>query len=445
MATTKAAETVRAVEIDAGVIRRALAGNRDNRQRIKDTVCAGLQLVIGPRSAAWEYSYKPRGLTNDGKRHPTRTLRFGDVTTHTANEARTHCDAVKREVAAGRDPVADDRRAAEVEQAQAARRTSTSVAAETYITAQLGGDSDNQTKHQRNEAAHVRAAIKELECGALEPGELKVADMRRLVDMHRARPATGVHRLGALRRFFDSLVEDERIEVNPAKMLSSKSRPKPAKARNTYPDAAEMQALWRAAAKIGGVEGDYLQCLILLPFRRAELADAPVAYFDATSGRMVLEGQVTKNGDDFAIPCPPGAREILKARAKAADNVRDAFLFPLSSKEGEPFHCYSDLMAEWRKESGVPTVKFHDMRRVFVTELAEHQIGDSDLADSLLNHRQAETRGGVKGVYQKAKMNEPRRRMMESWGRLVAHAVEHGRWPREVEDDDMVANITDAR
>ena len=81
-----------------------------------------------------------------------------------------------------------------------------------------------------------------------------------------------------------------------------------------------------------------------------------------------------------------------------------------------------------------------------MTELAEHQKGDSDLADSLLNHRQAETRSGVKGAYQQAKLTEPRKRLMREWGRLVAHAVEHGEWPREKEkreDEERGNNVVE--
>jgi integrase len=124
------------------------------------------------------------------------------------------------------------------------------------------------------------------------------------------------------------------------------------------------------------------------------------------------------------------AREIIERRIegrKAGD-----LLFPMSSKAGEPMKAWSDLMAELRSESGVPSVKLHDLRRLFVSELAEHEVGNADLLDSLLNHRQAETRGGVKGVYQRSKMAEPRRQAMEAWGQLLAHAVEHGTWPREV-------------
>lgn len=438
----QASGDARAVEIDAGVIRRAMARRGEGRERIADTVCKGLRLVVGARGATFEYSYRPRGFADGGKRHPQRTVRVGDVTTHTINEARAAADSIKEEVRKGGDPVTDSRRASEVKQTQAARRVSISTAAETYITSRLNAE----TKHGRGEAAHVRAAIVELKCGVLEPAELRVADLRRLANLHRDRPATGVHRVGALSRFLDSLVDDEIIESNPARMLSRHARPKPAKARASYPDAAEVQALWQAAEKISGAKGDYLQCMLLLPFRRAELADAPVSAFDATAGQMVLAGAVTKNGDDFAIPCPEAARSVLKARAKAAGNVRGALLFPMSTAaDATMFHCYSDLIEEWRKESGVQSVKFHDLRRLFVSELAEHQIGDADLADSLLNHRQAETRGGVKGAYQRAKLIEPRRRMMDAWGRLVAHAVEHGVWPRDKDDDEQVVSIAEAR
>ena len=213
----------RAVKIDAGVIDRALKGERKGRIRFADTVCTGLRLVVGARSTAWEYSYRPRGVADGGKRHKARTINIGDVTTKTPNEARAEVDAIKRDVAAGRDPMADKEQQAALAVAEAARRTTIAKQVEIYVDTHLG----TETKYQRNEATHLRAAIAELKCGSLEPSALDVADVKRLANLHRAKPATGFHRVGALRRFLECLVEDRVIKANPVMMLSKKSKPKP--------------------------------------------------------------------------------------------------------------------------------------------------------------------------------------------------------------------------
>ena len=103
---------------------------------------------------------------------------------------------------------------------------------------------------------------------------------------------------------------------------------------------------------------DYLRTMILMPFRRAELADALTSAYDPAADRIVLEGRVTKNGDDFAIPCPPAASAIIKARLKAANGVPSTRLFPMSTKPGAKMETYSDLVADWRKASGVSTIQF---------------------------------------------------------------------------------------
>ena len=48
--------------------------------------------------------------------------------------------------------------------------------------------------------------------------------------------------------------------------------------------------------------------------------------------------------------------------------------------------------------------------------------------DAVLNHRQAATRGGVLGVYQRAQRWPEQVKAMEAWGAILAAAIE-GREP----------------
>jgi hypothetical protein len=46
------------------------------------------------------------------------------------------------------------------------------------------------------------------------------------------------------------------------------------------------------------------------------------------------------------------------------------------------------------------------------------------VADAILNHRQAATRGGVLGVYRRSVRWPEQVEAMELWGRLLAEAIE---------------------
>jgi len=51
--------------------------------------------------------------------------------------------------------------------------------------------------------------------------------------------------------------------------------------------------------------------------------------------------------------------------------------------------------------------------------MSEHTDVSESLIDSLLNHKQSATRGGVMRHYQKAKNLEKRRDVMAQWGKLL--------------------------
>ena len=72
--------------------------------------------------------------------------------------------------------------------------------------------------------------------------------------------------------------------------------------------------------------------------------------------------------------------------------------------------------------AGLTGWTWHDFRRSFATALGEAGIPEA-VADAVLNHRQAATRGGVLGVYQRASRWPEQMRAMELWGRLLSAAL----------------------
>lgn len=389
---------------------------------LRDSICAGLTLNIGKRGATWSYRYRLRGLDHTGKRHEKKMVTLGSVTQLNPTEARTAAEQLKAQARDGIDPVAEAK-------AKKARERSLIQHSETYM-ATLP-----DTRHGESEGRNVKLAIREMNVGRAE--DITVATVRDLVTMHRDKPAVAMHRLGALRRFLQTLVEDGVIASNPADGLAKRNKPAPPAPRSTVPTAAHVQALWNAEFQARHeVKSAYLRSMLLVPLRMGEMEALTTG--DVKDGVLTVPGLVTKNGDEFRVPLSDQAREIFDARAKAADERQklnpkdDGKLFPLATS-GEPMNAWKRFREQVRTASKVEGFGFHDLRRLFLSEAVEHELGDMDIVDGLLNHRQAASRGGVKGHYLHAKRVARRKAVMQQWADLIDHAVEHGQWPREVE------------
>jgi integrase len=92
---------------------------------------------------------------------------------------------------------------------------------------------------------------------------------------------------------------------------------------------------------------------------------------------------------------------------------------------------FSAINAELDKLSGLTDWAWHDFRRTFATALGEAGFSEP-VADAVLNHRQAATRGGVLGVYQQAERWPERKAAMEVWGDALAAAINGAPEPSNV-------------
>ena len=60
----------------------------------------------------------------------------------------------------------------------------------------------------------------------------------------------------------------------------------------------------------------------------------------------------------------------------------------------------------------------HDLRRSFATHLADHNIAEPHLVEVILNHASGH-RGGVAGVYNRARYSAEMQRALTAWGDLL--------------------------
>jgi hypothetical protein len=137
---------------------------------------------------------------------------------------------------------------------------------------------------------------------------------------------------------------------------------------------------------------------------------------------------VGQSGASPANSRPPAAAvAIIQARRAAFIHTPapEDLVLPSVTRDGTrivPIRDWQYFKRELRHLIGSDDWVLHDFRRSIVSNCAEAG-GDLAALDSLLNHASSATRGGVVGVYQRATLLEPMRKMMALWDSLLAAAI----------------------
>jgi integrase len=158
-----------------------------------------------------------------------------------------------------------------------------------------------------------------------------------------------------------------------------------------------------------------------VPCRRGEAAAMQWGDIDLETAVWRQSGTQTKNGDPHRFHLPALASDILTRRHEAAGKPSDGFVFP-APRSGKVIDTFGK--AKKAVDAALKTKldwRFHDHRRSFVTALAEAGVHEAVL-DSILNHRQAATRAGVLGVYQRAQRWPEQSQAMLQWDSVLQQA-----------------------
>ena len=427
-------------------ITRTVIAAADKRRRpafrlvIRDAECRGLALVVNPTGMTWNVSYRPRGTNPDGTRPAMRELVLGSPASLSPDDARAAAAKVKDGAKGGADPAAE-RRAA-IAKATRERASTVSALVDAYAAAlpkrpKLRGSGKASDEYVAREVARVRAAVADMKVAGKGIASVDAADVRALLRATSAQPGAARHRFGALSRFFDWCRDEGLVSLNPCTEIGKHRRPKPLQPRTHNLGVLDLARVWRGAevaetdADDGGflpVHRDLARLLIAVPARRSEAARMDWAHLDLVAGAWTQPDKTTKNGDPHRLPLPGLALAILRARWEAAGQPKAGLVFP-APRSGAAMTAWSAMKRSLDKAAGLTGWRWHDTRRSFVTVLAEHGVAEA-VADAMLNHRQAATRGGVLGVYQQAKRRPEQEAAMRRWDELLTAAIE-GREPRE--------------
>ena len=422
---TKAPARITKATIDAAWRQRS-AGTR---LIVRDKECRGLALIVNQTTMTWTYAYRPRGTDSDtGRRWPNRTVTLGNPETHSPDDARAEANTIKGQAAAGRDPAAD--RKTKADALRHSRSTTMGRLIETYATVlprrpNMRSPGPITVAYVAEQVAQVRLAADEMETKDLPVTALGLAELRRLLDHLGAQPAMARKRFGALSRFLDWCHDAGHIVANPCALVARARRPKAAHPRAHYLTAAELARVWAAADELAEpVWRDLTRFLIAMPCRRGEAAAMDWSHVDLAAAEWRQPGHMTKNREAHRLHLHPLALGVLHERHKATRGKGLVFPAPRSGNAVNTFAAIKVTLGEVVAEKGAPLIgwNWHDFRRSFATALGEAGVSET-VADAVLNHRQAATRSGVLGVYQRATRWPEQMRAMDLWGNLLAEAI----------------------
>ena len=178
--------------------------------------------------------------------------------------------------------------------------------------------------------------------------------------------------------------------------------------------------MWTAVETEAEPQRDLVRFLLLVPLRRDEAVGLAWSEVDLQLRRIRIPAHRAKTREAHELPLSAPAMAMLEARKLAA---KGELVFP--SPNDKPYTGLDHLLTRIRARIGHADTKkaerfsFHDVRRSFVSHLAERGF-DVDLLDQCLGH----SRKGVFGIYQRASRMAERGRAMEAWAGLVTGAGE---------------------
>jgi integrase len=419
-----------------------------------DTELPGLALHIAPKRAFWTFTYSPHGMNPaTGKRWGSTRLELGEVGVLTLPEARRLALTAKAAVKAGRDPQREkmDAHAASSSARGMARpaAATTSAALTLYENALVTAPTEtvrrkSSEKTRKQAVAYARKAVRLLNAEALAPDAIDAAGLRRMLDDLDASDAERRHVFGGLQRFMSWCCKRALATGNPCDGFDRDERPKPGKGRDNAPDIETLRSVWRAVEHEAASIRDLMRFLLLTPLRIGEASGLQWGEVDLTRGWIRIDRARMKNGEPHELPLSEPALAILveasersrsaRQRDGASDcekerdrasHEKDELVFP-TPEAGEALQSWTRLTARVRRAIGHDAIpadrqfRWHDIRRSFVTHLAEEF--DEAALDAMLAHR----RKGVAGVYQKQKYLNRRPAIVARWAEMLTWAAREG-------------------
>jgi integrase len=329
--------------------------------------------------------------------------------------AKTEATKFLGDVARGKDPLAEKRKAA-----TAGADTFKSIAEE-YIKR----DGKSLRSMAEREAILKRHVFPKL--GARPIGEIKRSDIVKLLDKidDGSGPAAADHTLAVIRRIMSW--HASRSDEFRSPIVRGMSRTKPReRARQRILSDDEIRAVWAAAEASGGLFGPFVQFLLATAARRTEVSHMGRA--EIRENVWTIPQERYKTGLELAIPLSPLAVRALE-RLPTIDKSR----FVFTTDGDRPFSGYSKAKARFDKQCGVTGWSLHDLRRTARSLMSRAGVS-ADIAERCLGHVIA----GVRGTYDRHSYLSEKKRAFEALAALIERIL-------APQTDNVVLLATNAR
>jgi integrase len=181
----------------------------------------------------------------------------------------------------------------------------------------------------------------------------------------------------------------------------------------------ELVAVW-VATKDPSAYNAIVRMLILTGQRREEVAGMTWGEIAPDLSTWTIPAGRTKNGVAHIVQLSPQAQAIISSDHRmATDNVELEFVF--RGRAGV-FNGFSKAKTTLDENSGVKDWRLHDLRRTLATGLQKLGVR-LEVTEAVLNHVSG-SRAGIVGVYQRHEWKDEKRAALTAWGAHVAAIVE---------------------
>ena len=384
------------------IVERAALGAGETDTIIWDTEVAGFGLRLRPASKTFVVVYRAAGM---GRAANRKRMKLGaPAAFKTAAEARSRARTVLGNIAAGRDPLGEQKADRQRERAKL------SALLDRY-------EADLERRQYVNHKVVInglRAKMSGLL--ALDIREITGAELANIIErLERAGRHGAAQDFRSRCRAFMSycLVKAKVLETNPlagyrkerATRADRIAKVKRARALNDE----QLANVWRAADPETAF-GRIMRFYILTGCRRGEGAGLTWAMVDRKAEIISLPAVFTKQGRGHVVPITPALGELLDA---CPIDSRSDIVFA-SPRSGGRMAGFTQMHSKCVRAAGTDFL-LHDLRRTFRTGLSRLRV-DNDVAELALGHARTE----LEAIYNLDKAQDELRKAFELWADHVA-------------------------
>jgi integrase len=366
--------------------------------RVTDQRCKGLAVRVAPSGVkTWDLAYRIRGTAK------TRRLSLGRTTDISLEQARERANELTSAARQGRDVIGEEGQARDA----AASRITVGSLIDLYLRRRVLG--------RLRTAKTIESRLRRTLTPILQQYAIDICrrDIRELlnamVDVGKGREAE--KRRQVCTAMFRWALSQDIVEADPTAGLEVYDRGAP---RDRVLTVEEIETLWRwfDSGSLSSGSADVLKLELALGARCGEISGLCAEEIDRQKWVWTLPAGRSKNGRQRVTPIVGAAREIIEQRLSGVEKG-PLFLLEKGVVMTSAHICHYLLTRRTRLP--IATFTSHDLRRTFVTMLAEMGVA-LDLVAAIVGHEAGakETRVLVRH-YVRSDMLERKAHALRAW------------------------------